>query len=480
MVERELLEIPELETKTTELKQILNSGDKALSWLKTVVGFANTLGGSLYIGVNQSDVAKSGLTSKIIDEQVQLFIREVKEHIYPPIVYNFEYLPFLHDDKKLYILKINITKRNEIYYLKFNGFSSVFIREEGRTSLATPSQMNALFANKAMYPYDKEKTDIKFDKNNFTKLYKVYYENNGEALNEKILSSIGFFDQEGFLARGATLFQDNLHLEETLTTCQYWFNISKGGKKYLTSGDLNKNILENIDLILDFINKYNYTLEKKKNRGRETIYSYPQRAVFEGIINAYAHKNYYLNAPIEINIYPDRLEIVSPGSLLNYRELKNEYDIASILPTRRNPLISEILRLIKYMEQKGSGFDLIEEEYSLYDRNHQPFVNADSSFFALTMPNVNFASGVIKSTTTDLKLQTNNGYQLSEKERKILSYCYYEKKTISEIAALLGIKISSYLRNDILGKLVNQHLLEKDISNKADTYLTNRDEVFII
>jgi ATP-dependent DNA helicase RecG len=51
---------------------------------------------------------------------------------------------------------------------------------------------------------------------------------------------------------------------------------------------------------------------------RDEIPSYPQEAVREAIVNALIHRDYLLlGTDIELSIYKDRLEIVSPGRLTN-------------------------------------------------------------------------------------------------------------------------------------------------------------------
>ena len=476
------INLPPFENKKCEYKQILNEGDKALGWLKTVCAFANTLGGDLYVGVKDKSFDVIGLKKEIVDKMVQIFIREIKEHITPLIEYEIEYLPFNKNNETLYVIRFKINKKNQIYYLKFNGFSSVFIREEGRNSLATPEIMSSLFASYSFIPYDKEFSNIKFFKDDFKKLFSIYKErNNNNELTIKELLSIGFISKDNYLSKGALLFKDNYKGNETLTILNKWEGINKGGNKYISGGELNNNILDNIDLILEFINTFNYSEEIKFPNFRKSFLSYPSRSIFEGIINAYAHKNYYLSSPIEINIFKDRLTITSPGSLLDYKELKNEKNISSILPSRRNEVISSILSLLKYMEKKGSGFDKISEDYLSSSINHKPFLNSSSTEFSLTLPNLNFKEGVINETNLpSLKVEVINNVKVNEKELSILGFCYLKERSLNEIASFLNVLPSSYLRNDILNKLVELDLLIKNKDGRAIKYLSNRDYVKVV
>lgn len=474
--------IPKFESTTVEFKQFLNDGEKSLAWLKIVDAFANTNGGTLYIGINDQTFEPIGLSKKIVDSQVQIFIRQVKEHITPLPSYNFEYIE-IPNKQDLYVIKINILKEKNIFYLKYDGFFTVYLRDEGRNYPATPEKMEFLFANKASIPYDLQITDLQYDERDFTKLRNKYREVNNIELTFKTLFNIGFLNKEGFLARGALLFKDDYRGNATLAVCTSWEGINKGIDQYETSGELNGNIFDNIDRILAFINENNKIVELKLSNSRLSISSYPSRSIFESVVNAYAHRNYYYSESfIQVNIYFDRLEIVSPGSLLDQDiDLNKETNITSILPTRRNQLICEVLSLCNYMEKRGSGFEKISEEYKNFSGNKKPYIDSDSSRFIITLPNLNAETGIIDENTKDLLVKSkDNQVPTNEKEQKILGYCYYKERTLREIASLLNVEPSSYLRQEIIGTLIKNNLLYQNKNNKAITYLTNKSQVEFI
>lgn len=103
---------------------------------------------------------------------------------------------------------------------------------------------------------------------------------------------------------------------------------------------------------------------------------YPLEAVRECVVNAIAHRDYTITVTdIELSIYSDRLEVVSPGRLPNtvtVEKIKTGYRAT------RNELIKEVLRDYRYIEGTGLGIprkiirgmhehngtepDLVEEE----------------------------------------------------------------------------------------------------------------------
>ena len=86
---------------------------------------------------------------------------------------------------------------------------------------------------------------------------------------------------------------------------------------------------------------------------REEKWTYPEEAVREAVVNALVHRDYLLSGTtVELSIYEDRLEVVSPGRLPN-----------GITPQRmitgcrsaRNQLLKDVMRDYGYLEHMGMG-----------------------------------------------------------------------------------------------------------------------------
>ena len=109
---------------------------------------------------------------------------------------------------------------------------------------------------------------------------------------------------------------------------------------------------------------------------------YPEEVIRETIVNAIAHRDYTISGTdIELSIYSDRLEVVSPGRLPNTVTVER---MKAGCRVTRNELIKEVLRDYHYVEASGLGVprkiiagmlkhngtepDLIEDEYSFMVR----------------------------------------------------------------------------------------------------------------
>lgn len=85
---------------------------------------------------------------------------------------------------------------------------------------------------------------------------------------------------------------------------------------------------------------------------RERVWHYPKEAVRELIVNALAHRDWTRSVDIEIVIYSNRMEVVSPGALQNSMTIEK---MLAGQRSPRNPLIVDVLRDFGYVDARGMG-----------------------------------------------------------------------------------------------------------------------------
>jgi ATP-dependent DNA helicase RecG len=109
-----------------------------------------------------------------------------------------------------------------------------------------------------------------------------------------------------------------------------------------------------IDQALDFVRRNIDVAAWIENDGRRVErWDYPLEAVREALVNAIAHRDYTITViDIEISIYADRLEIISPGRLPNTVTVEK---MRAGYRASRNELIKEVLRDYRYIEATGLG-----------------------------------------------------------------------------------------------------------------------------
>lgn len=70
--------------------------------------------------------------------------------------------------------------------------------------------------------------------------------------------------------------------------------------------------------------------------------------------------NTVMGGEIHIDIYDDRVELVSPGAMLDGTQIQDR-DIYKVPSMRRNPVIADMFTQLDYMEKRGSGLRKMRE-----------------------------------------------------------------------------------------------------------------------
>jgi len=117
---------------------------------------------------------------------------------------------------------------------------------------------------------------------------------------------------------------------------------------------------------------------------REEQPEYPRFAMREALVNAVAHRDYRLTGRrVEIRMFEDRLEVISPGGLPGYITVDNIVEEHF----SRNPRIVAGLFQWGYIEELGLGIDRMIEEMLQYG-HPAPEFNATPYSFSVTLRNV--------------------------------------------------------------------------------------------
>ena len=206
-----------------------------------------------------------------------------------------------------------------------------------------------------------------------------------------------------------------------------------------------------------------YSTELPDGLFRKNIRQYPREVVRELLINAIAHRSYTTSSDIFVRVYPNRMEITSPGSL----PLGITKDNILHKQHRRNPHLIKILNDLKLMEGKGSGYDLVYEKLA---RDAKPLPNIESDY---TQVAVTVHSGTVNPEVVSILDYIDKYYQLTQKEYITIGLVATEKKILStRLAQKLQLnqkdKMSSWI-----GTLTNKKILITRGIRKGTEYLLN-------
>ena len=406
------------------------------------------------------------------------FNNQINQHLFPRPAMRVAFIKYSVRGKEMYIIQVKINESSvKPIIAKFDQVPSIFMRRDGFTGGATYEEIINMSIRSSKVQYDKTETDIKYCKDDFIKLQKFCEEHsNGKRLTDKELQACDFYDKNKLLRSGAMLFADDYTGDKTCVQCSVFTGFNKGSDRVITINKYQGCITDVIDYIMNFVRqRMNYGFTKLTD-SRANCPSFPERALFEGVINAIAHRDYYLDGTqIQVDLFKDRLEISSPGSFFQGESIGKTYDLSQIISKRRNELICEVLVKCNVMEASGTGFDKITEEYSKADSTHKPYIFSTTDHFTLVLPDLTYEEGVTASGEVHVVFLPVPGG--TDKDEAVLSFCYHKARKVSEIAERLGLSDSTYLRKNIIGNLERNGYLIRDKVSRTSFYKTDRDKV---
>jgi len=187
---------------------------------------------------------------------------------------------------------------------------------------------------------------------------------------------------------------------------------------------------------------------------REDLTEYPPFAVREALVNAVAHRDYRLRGRrIEVRIYSDRMEVISPGDLPGYITVDNIVEEHF----SRNPRLVNGMFQWGYIEELGLGIDRMIEEMVQAGHNPPQF-KATSYSFSVVLSNVRQRAAVPRWTRS-----------MNERQTRALAYVRENGSiTNREYQRFCPDVSSETIRLDLVD-LVERGLLLK-IGSKKGTY----------
>ena len=111
------------------------------------------------------------------------------------------------------------------------------------------------------------------------------------------------------------------------------------------------------DQAVAFINRHTFHGAGQHNHGSaaDDIDEIPNSVITEAVNNAIAHRNYANNGSIQVEVYQDRIEVISPGRLMPPLTVESLYGKhESVAP---NPHIARAMFWVKYIETVGTGLN---------------------------------------------------------------------------------------------------------------------------
>lgn len=265
-----------------------------------------------------------------------------------------------------------------------------------------------------------------------------------ESLSTDVLKTLGFYTKKGEFNHAAALFADKNNFSG-IDMVRFGASISEILDRDILT---NKSILEEYNQAIFFFEKY-YQYEKIEGMERNLIERIPIEAFRETLANAIVHRVWDIPAHIRIAMYPDRIEIYSPGGLPSGIS-KEEY-LKGYISRLRNPIIANVFFRLHLIEMFGTGIKRIMTCYEEYEV--KPIFDISENNICVTLPVVDRKKEVNSDEMIILEI-LSKGIRLSSSEL-VLKSGFGKNKVVRLIGSLLE---KNYVQKEGSGRGIKYYL----------------------
>ena len=370
------------------------------SWCKSVSAFANGIGGKLVWGIADDDTLVGLADAKGDAEKIS---EAIKAHIDHTPDFNLSFARC--EDKEFVVLDVMPGKQTPYYYIG-DGQMQAFVRVGNESVVASTSKHKELVLKGSNMSYDSLESRWRFEDMAFSKLRSVHYKRLQRSFEDSEFTSWGIIDENGKLTNAGALLADESPVRQSRIFCTRWngLDMTSGLGEAIDDVELEGCVIGQLQDAVSFVRNNSRKKWWKENDYREELPDYPERAVTEAIANAIIHRDYMqMGSEIHIDMYDDRLEIYSPGGMLDGR-LIQQLNPLTVPSKRRNPLLADFFSRLGLMERRGSGMKTIINTYRRYEHlsdYHAPAFTSNASEFHVTLWNLNYKGELMEELTPD-------------------------------------------------------------------------------
>lgn len=396
---------------------------------KTVIAFANTEGGAIYVGLND-DGSIIGIEDT--DGEMLRLSNIIRDAIRPDVTMFVSYSSEIMQGRK--VIVVTVQKGTECpYYLASKGMrpEGVFVRQ-GASSV--PTTENAI--RKMIKDTDGE---------SFERMRSLNQELTFEATTKEFndrktpfgdghFKTLRLKNEDGLFTNLALLLSDQ---------CSHSIKaaVFEGTSKTIFKDrrEFDGSLLKQLNDAYAYISQFNRVRAEFSGLYRNDYRDYPEEALREALLNALVHRDYSYSASTLISILEDRIEFVTVGGLTKGVSLS---DIMMGVSVTRNEWLANVFYRLELIEAYGTGVPKILKSYE--GCPVQPKFESSDNAFKMTLPNQNS----IQSRT-----------ELSEVEMTIVKLVENKGKIArKDVDTELGV--SQTLSGRILRNLVEKGFLQ--------------------
>lgn len=366
---------------------------------KEVVAFANSQGGTIYIGVTDYGGVCGVDNYDEISNRISSMVRDA---IKPDLTRFVQYERLLIDGKT--VVKVQVQEgSNKPYYIAKHGLkpSGVYVRQGNESAQASEDAIRQMIKISDGDSFEGRRSILQ--KLTFDEL-RQEFKNRGITLDTLKEKTLGIVDNNGLYTNLGLLLSDE---------CPYTIKCAVFGGtdkvKFIDRKEFGGSIFRQMADCYEYLDLNNPTSATFEGLYRNDHRDFPENAVREALLNSLVHRDYSYSASILISIYSDRMEFVSVGGLLPGIQIQ---DVLLGLSICRNKKLADIFYRMKLIEAYGTGIQKIFSAYAGQAR--QPDIETGPNSFKLVLPRcgeeINENESLLPAEQQIMELLTNKNF----------------------------------------------------------------------
>jgi len=443
-----------IENQDIEFKKIWKD-----DWLEWICGFANTTGGTMYIGADDSGkiIGLGNIAGDLLDK-----------------------LPGKIKDSLGIVVEVKLKKEDNLEYITIKidkypipiSYHGKFYLRSGRSNHeATQTEYDRLMLERFGKTWDAmpvpNVTVDDLDENAIKKFKELAIKSKRlkskdvNIDNKNLLQNLRLYE-EGYLTISAILLFHN-DLERWVPSAYTkigFFGKDEADLKY--QDEIHGSLIYQAEKVVEMLySKYLKAMVYFEGIQRIDEYILPEDATREIVYNLLQHRVYNCSIPNQIKVFDDYICFWNYGEMPN--EVKNRvFETHPSVP--RNLKISQTFFRAGFVEYWGSGMKRIKEACEEYGTPIPEIVNEAGGVAVKCNPSQNYLKSLKKENVTT-NVTTNVTIKLNQTEERILQMITNNPNiTQKEIAEELNITIMTVKRNT--NRLKEKGIIDRVGANK--------------
>ena len=450
------------------LKLVTGSSANFEELAKDCVSFANARGGTIYIGLENSETLP--LASQIIDANLP---DKVRKRISELTINVGTYTQLITAENGGQFIELKVLHSASTIASTTDG--RYYLRISDTCTPLPPDELMRLMTDKPSFTWETKQVRIHKADTDPQKLQQLVSDVRAsnrvsdfikqkapqELLEYYLMADGEFLTNLGVLWVGKRTDRAKLLYAPVIQFLKYDENENRVNK--IVWDDFSLNPKELIEAIWTQIPDWKEGIEVSDGIFRKFVANYEEDVIRELLANALVHRPYSTRGDIFINLYADRLEVHNPGRLPIGVTPENILHKT----VKRNEHLAKVFYDLKLMEREGSGYDKMYE--ILLSNGKQvpiPFEGDDRV-------TVTIKKHIIKTEVVKLVSRANEEFQLRQKEIICLGLiAQHTSLSATEFSRVLNLPQQNAIR-DWLGRLPELGIINSKGKTKGVEYFIN-------